>query len=481
MATLVLVNPQLVSSGWGRGLRPQTMDDALPRHSLLYLSGVLKEAGHDVMLVDLRLLTGWPEYEGVLEQHSPDYVCVTAHTAEAEAALECCRRAKKVLPECTTVAGGIQFTMFPELGREEGIVDFVIRGEAEISLPNLVADPDAFPRVSWGVPPDLDALPFEDRELYPDYDERIGFSIWDLPTPLVDMVTGRGCPWQCRFCCGPGEQNLFTAPSPDERGARRPLIRRRSVANVMAEMEALFHRYRFRSVVFHDDQFVIRPGWVEEFCSELHRHGFVDRGIRWWAASRSDVICRHPELIATMRDAGLEVISIGFESFSDRMLEWMRKETTSAENLRAAAICHDLGLTIFANVIFGMPYRDRVWHREDDEASLEAIRKIRPKHFSPSFFDPIPGSWLHDWVIDSDLLIVEGPVRAGDRRPDQAKIKGVDYGWLSDQLDMYRRECGPGVTPGMALAQRVARFTRKPLPEKVGAVRRRLKRFLSLS
>ncbi len=479
MATVALVNPQLVSSGWDRGWQPQTMDDALPRHSLLFLAGSLKEAGHDVVLVDLRLLSDWAGYERLLEECSPEFVCVTAHTAEAQVALECCRRAKHVLPGCTTVAGGIHFTMFPNLGADEGIVDFVIRGEGELGLPELVADPAAFPRVSWGEPPDLDALPFEDRELYPDYAERIGFSIWDLPTPLVDMITGRGCPWHCRFCCGPGEQNLFTAPSPHEPAARRPLIRRRSVVNVLDEMEALYNRYRFRSVVFHDDQFVVRPEWVEEFCAGLHRHGFVERGIRWWAASRSDVICRYPELIAAMRDAGLAVISIGFESFSDRMLEWMRKETTREENLRAAEICHDLGLTIFANVIFGMPYRDGVWYPEDDEVSLAAIRKIRPKHFSPSFFDPIPGSWLYDWALGRGLVTVEESVGTGDRRPERAKVTGVDYDWLSDQLDAYRRECEPAVTLRVPLRRRLWDVASKPLPEKIGAVRRRLNRLFS--
>ena len=244
MARVALVNPQLVSSGFGRGLAAETMDDALPRRSLMYLSAALKRAGHQVLLADLRLLSGWEDYQRLLVEERPEFVCVTAHTAEEEAALECCRRARRVVPGCTTVAGGIHFSMFPDLGESDGLVDFVIRGEGEISLPRLVRDPGSFSRVSWGEPPDLDALPFEDRELYPDYAERIGFSIWDLPTPLVDMLTGRGCPWTCRFCCGPGEQNLFTAPTRDGSDRRRPAIRRRSVAKVLDEMEELHRRYR---------------------------------------------------------------------------------------------------------------------------------------------------------------------------------------------------------------------------------------------
>jgi len=241
-------------------------------------------------------------------------------------------------------------------------------------------------------------------------------------------------------------------------------------------MEDLYDKYEFRSVVFHDDQFVIRPGWVEEFCGALRQSGFVDRDTRWWAASRADIICLHPELIATMRDAGLEVISIGFESFSDRMLQWMRKDTTREENLRAAQICHDLGLMIFANVIFGMPYSDGRWYLEDDLASLEAIREIGPKHFSPSFFSPIPGSWFYDWTVENDLLVVESPSRTGDRRPDDAKITGVDYSQLSDLLDAYRRETEPEPPPPKPFRERVHNFFVKPFPEKVAAIRRRLTR-----
>ena len=68
MATVALVNPQLATSNWGRGLRPQTMDDALPRHSLTALSSPLKAAGHEVVLVDCRLLGGWDDYERLLRE-----------------------------------------------------------------------------------------------------------------------------------------------------------------------------------------------------------------------------------------------------------------------------------------------------------------------------------------------------------------------------------------------------------------------------
>ena len=64
MAVVLLVNPQLATSGWGRGLRPQTMDDALPRHSLTFLSAPLKAAGHDVRLADALTPSGSGDSRG---------------------------------------------------------------------------------------------------------------------------------------------------------------------------------------------------------------------------------------------------------------------------------------------------------------------------------------------------------------------------------------------------------------------------------
>jgi radical SAM superfamily enzyme YgiQ (UPF0313 family) len=442
MARIALVNPQIALSGFGRGLRPETMDDALPRMGLGMLSASLKRAGHEVVLLDLRFLRGWDEYESRLADLGPAFVCATANTVEIDAAMEALRRARKVLPRARTVGGGIHMTMFPEPAVATGWVDFVVRGEGEIALPRLVADPDAFPPIFWGETPDLDTLPFEDRDVYPRHSDATDLALWDLPTPIIGMSTRRGCPWQCRFCCGPGEQNLFTRPSQRDPAVRLPSFRARSVENVIAEIESIARRRPFRSIVFHDDQFLVSRSWVDRFCEALCGAGFVERGIRWWAAMRADMICRYPDTVARMRDAGLRVVSVGFESFSDAMLDWMKKGTRREENFRAARICSDLGLDLFANVILGMPREDGLWREEDDLETMDAIREIRPKHFSPAFFSPIPGSWFYDWAVENNLILGDSLLRAGQRTPGEARVKGVDYERLRSLLDDYARERG---------------------------------------
>ena len=412
-----------------------------------------------------------------MRERSPDVLCVTAHTSEIEFALECCRRAKRIRRDVITVGGGIHLTMFPDLGEEEGCLDFVIRGEGEMSLPRLVCRSRRMATRFVG---------YSSRSRC--HSVRRPGALSRLCRPDAGSVSGicrrrssilltkRGCPWQCVSAADPASR-ISTRSRRDSDGERRvPTFRHRSVENVIAEMEMLWQRYAFRGVVFHDDQFLIRKEWVVEFCRALHTSGFVDRGIRWWAASRADIVCRYPEIIETMRDAGLQILSIGFESFSDPMLRWMRKDTTVRENLEAAEICRELGIDIFANVILGMPDSDGRWHLDHDKASLEAIGRIRPRYFSPSFFSPIPGSWFFEWALGKELLAARDPQRTGSRNPTEEKIRGVDYEQLTALLDDFRATFPDETPTRRSFRQRLRHFLDRPLQDKARVIRDKVAR-----
>jgi anaerobic magnesium-protoporphyrin IX monomethyl ester cyclase len=433
LAKVTLINPQIAVVPWNA--LPTTIDATCIRLGLAYISACLKRAGHDVRLIDLRLLGGWKEYDSAIRRHEPDFLAVTMHTCEFNIAIECCRRARKSTPRTRTIVGGIHPTMFPDECLRTGVVDYVVRGEGELSLPKLVSNPDEFPPQFWGDPPDLDTLPYPDRELWDDYSRRIQFPPFTtkkdtFAPPTVEMLTGRGCPWQCRFCCGPGEQNLYSR----QRGEKRvPYVRRRSVSNVLGELDALYSKYRFRSIIFHDDQFVIERGWTEEFCRQMHERGFVDRGVKWWAASRADIITRWPALFREMKGAGLKMLSVGFESFSDRILQWLNKGVSLEQNWQAVRVLRELGIDIYGNFIFGVPYSDSKYYPEDDIKTAEAIVQIRPEIASCSFLTPIPGSYFHAFCEENGLISCS-PENLGSRFPGQAKIAGVDYTFLDKIL-----------------------------------------------
>ncbi len=445
MSRVVLINPQIVSSRFGAPL--ESTDDVTIRHALAQFAPLLRRQGHEVSLIDLRLLSGWEAYERAVAAAAPDWLCVTSHTCEREVALEAMVRGRRVASGARIIAGGIDPTTLPELYRPAA--DFVLRGEGEISLPRLLESPDSFPAVSYGETPDLDALPFADRELWPDYAQRIQHQIlgFHAPTPVIDLIAQRGCPWPCKFCCGPGEQNLYTRARPD--GKRAFSFRVRSPDHVLDELEILARRYHFRSIVFHDDQFIVRPAWVEGFCAAMGRR-LGRRRYPFWAAIRADVVCRHAGtggLMEQLKGAGLHTVSIGFESFSDDLLSWMQKGTTADENYRAAEICRRMGLEIYGNFMFGLPRSDGRWHLEDDRKTLEAIRRIRPRVASTSFFSPVPGAPFYPWFEKSGLMLGQDGSSMGQRNADEGKLKGVDYETLGRLLADLRRDLYPPIPP----------------------------------
>lgn len=436
MAKVGLVNPAITSAGWNAKLRHDNGSANLPRKGLCYLSAALKEAGHEPVLLDLRMMKDFEEYDRRVAQAKPDVVAVTALTDETPYALEACRRAKAWSSNVKTVVGGIHPTIDPKCFLQSGVVDNVLCGEGEISFPKYCSDPSSFPKVSYGDMPDLDKIPFPDMDLYPDYRERITYNsmpggqapnFW-FPVPQVDLVTKRGCPWQCRFCCGPGEQNLYTRPRVD--GSRAPAVRGNSVKRAIAELQYMQEKYRFKSFSVADDQFIFNPKWNWEFTQALHDIGFVKKGITWTCFIRADMICRNQELVAAMGKAGLRLVQIGFESFSQAMLDFIEKGTTVEQNVEAAKILRRNNMGILANYILGMP-RDGGWHREDDQMTVDAIRAIQPDVYSPSFFAPLPGCDLYQYCVDNDLIVYKDVTSVHDAMSAaKPMVRDVDYDFL---------------------------------------------------
>jgi anaerobic magnesium-protoporphyrin IX monomethyl ester cyclase len=433
MANVLLVNPALAYSGWNANFNNPSPDTVFIRLGIAYLAGALKARGHSVTLADLRMLSGWGEYRRLVEHVSPEFVGISIHSVEFTTAIEAARQAKSILTGVKTIAGGVHPTMFPEECVESGVFDYIMKGEGEVSLPLLVEDPSRFPKIFWGDTPDLDRIPFPDREVWPDFRERIacepfGIKGYRFPLPMVEMINTRGCPYQCTFCCGPGEHQIYSRLTTD--GRRVTNIRGRSVPNVIAELVMLIEKYGIRSVMFHDDQFIVSPKWVDEFTEALHAHGIVKAGLKWVTSSRADIICRNEKLIGKMADAGLDLLIVGFESFSPRILRWFKKGVTVEENFRAAEICRAHGVKVWANYILGIP-TDTGWHKEDDLMTVEGVLRVKPVHYSPALYTPVPGSLLYPFYKGNDLILDDtSGERSSDRGAMIPKVKGVDYEFL---------------------------------------------------
>lgn len=384
-------------------------------HGLALIAACCKEAGHTVAAIDLRRLRGWDDFRRCVTQSDSDVFGISCMSPDYDAACICARIIRQLKPKAKIIIGGVHPTTATDEVEANANFDHIILGEGEIAVPQLLSSlekgEDA-PRVIRGTPPDLDNLPFPDRELfgYSEGEMRFPF-IATFPAPFVSIIVNRGCPFQCSFC-QPAERKMF--------GNK---VRWRSLDSVFRELHYLRERYQFRSLMIHDDLFIIRPKPALEFAQRYREEGFTAPFI---CQARPDIIAEHPEVIAALAESGLRCLLIGFESGSQRILDFIKKGTTVEQNIEAVKVCRRLGIHIFANVMFGLPTETQ----EDVMSTVELIRWMRPEYYSPAYFTPYPGTELEEYCRKHDLSLIKNS--AGYRRnPTEPKIKGVDYTFIS--------------------------------------------------
>jgi radical SAM superfamily enzyme YgiQ (UPF0313 family) len=375
-------------------------------HGIGIISSILKNDGHLVTYLDLRKLQGWDDVEAEINRIEFDLALISVATVDFEPAQKLAELIKSKDPDLKIMVGGPHPTLMTGETAEVESFDFIFTHEAEITLPALLHRLPETPRIIKGeMPPDLDTLPFVDRSLAP-----MGETPWfaGLEQPYFSITASRGCLYKCTFC------------QPAERAIFGNQVRKRSVDNVLDELEYLSQHYGMQSFMIHDDCFTQYYSWVEEFCEKKAKRGLTQQFV---CQSRADIICNRSDLMKKLVDVGLVWVLIGFESGSDRILEFIKKGSTVEQNIQAGRICKGLGIKIFANYMFGLPTETG----EEMELTARMMQKIRPDIFSPSVFTPAPGSDLYTYCIEHGLVLIDSS--AGYSRSVQSgeKIKGVDY------------------------------------------------------
>jgi anaerobic magnesium-protoporphyrin IX monomethyl ester cyclase len=319
------------------------------------------------------------------------------------------------------IVGGYHVTAAPEeLLNDEGI-DWVFDGESEITFPKFLRDSSNYPRFITGERPDnLDDLPWVDHSIFREPLEDCSGWWYGGRRKMISVIAARGCPYQCAFC-QPLEDNHF--------GKK---LRRRSVDSVIAEILDLKTKFNPDCLMIHDDTFFLQTQWLEEFVEK-----YPQVGLPFWAASRADGLCKHSDLFRKLVSVGWELVSVGFESGSQRMLDIMKKGTTVSENIEAGKIIKSSGAKIYANYMLGLPWE----HKEDVQLTMQMADEIKAEMPSWAYFTPYPGCELGETCIHNGWSLLTKDTY--DRCPSGEKVKFVDYDYLRRCLGGFREEHPP--------------------------------------
>lgn len=316
------------------------------------------------------------------------------------------------------MVGGYQVTAAPQELINDKRIDYIFHGESEITFPQFLKDPSKFKREIFGEKvSNLDTLPFMDHSVFREPIEDCSGWWYGGKYRMTSIITSRGCPYRCAFCY-PIEENHFGKG-----------LRRRSVSNIIDELKQLKSLYNPDSLMIHDDTFLLQVPWIEEFIE-----CYPEIGLPFWAAGRADGICKYPELVHKLVKVGWDLVSVGFESGSQPILDKLHKGTTVEQNLEAARIIKSTGAKIYANYIFGLPWESR----HDVQATMKMADTINAEMPSWAFFTPYPGCELYNECVSNNWSLLTPDTY--DRCPYNKKIKNVDYNYINSVIKGLRED-----------------------------------------
>ncbi len=399
-------------------IRPGDEEENL---GLGYLAAVLRQAGHEVTLID-----------GTLERQTPaaiarrvsggryDLVGISILFQESlRSGLALVDVVRSSLPNAVIVAGGQPPTfLHRELLELSPGLDAVVLGEAEEVIARLAGGPTRdLPGLAFrhqgqvqvtARPPlltSLDRLPFPARDLLHRVPRRDG---------SAQVSRSRGCWGACSFC----SLRAFYA------GAEGPVWRTRSPASVVAEIEHLRSRHGVHTINFCDDNF-IGPGERGREQARALAQALLEAGVRvkFTFACRADDV--EEELFHLLKQAGLTKVFLGIESGVQAVLDRFGKRVSVEQNLAALDTLRRLGIRPVVGFIAFDP--DTTW--EEFSANL-------------AFLERAFGSWSEvkrHLSLPLNIMEVYDGTPIANRLREQGRLHGDILGYTYDIPDARTR------------------------------------------
>ena len=226
---------------------------------------------------------------------------------------------------------------------------------------------------------DMDQLPF----VCPVYKRDLkleNYFIGYLKHPYLSFYTGRGCKSRCTFCLWP--QTI---------GGHH--YRTRSIGHVIEEVAWAQRAFpQVKEFFFDDDTFTDDCPRAEAIARELGK-----LGVSWSCNAKANV---PRETLKVMRDNGLRLLLVGYETGNQKILHNIKKGMRIEVARAFTRHCHALGITIHGTFILGLP-------GETKETIQETIRfatEINPHTIQVSIAAPYPGTYLYRQAIENGWI-----------------------------------------------------------------------------
>ncbi len=385
----------------------------------LYAAAALRNHGISVAAFDSMLLDPSIHLGAVLEKHRPkalvvyeddfNFLSKMCLTRMRQVAWEIASAARRI--GAIAIVHGSDSTDNPAMFLENGF-HYVLCGEAEAALVELcgaLVNNTSIPPVAGLVALDEDGRlvrPTELRATNPSW-SKLSLPARDLVDMepyrsawmrthgyfSTNMVSSRGCPYQCNWCAKPISGNKFHL---------------RPAADVAEEMKLLKLVAGANHIWFVDDVFALTHHWVREFAQEVITR---DAAVPFKIQSRADLMTE--ETVENLKAAGCVEVWMGVESGSQAVLNAMDKGLSLPAVIAARACLGRAGIRACFFLQFGYP--SETW--AELQETIAFVRETRPHDIGVSFSYPLPGTVFYErvrmqlgdkrnWTDSDDLCIM---------------------------------------------------------------------------
>lgn len=360
---------------------------------IAYIAAVLEKEGHDVSVIDFGV-------DKNAELPRADLVGVTATTPLVMQAWRILKKAKEM--GALTMIGGPHVSSLPEESLELGYVDYVIRREGEETVKELcdaitsggaldIIKGLSFIRGGQIVSnpnrdfiKDLDSLPSPAYHLFPPLQSYTNPQpLLSRRSPSANIITSRGCPFDCYFCYKDISGRSWRPRSPE---------------NVLKEWEFMVRTLRVKEIAVQDDLFNTNIKRAEEICDLIVKHDLV---VPWSLPNGMRADITSERLLTKMKRAGCYRIAYGVETGNAEVMKKIGKNITFETIEEAFKITHRLGIKTLMFMIIGHPWDTEETIRETIDFTL----KVNPDFVQFTRANPIPGSRYYNMAKEKGFAV----------------------------------------------------------------------------
>lgn len=412
---------------------------------VLYLSAILKQYGYEIDVFDCAcegynniedkgyyITYGSTEEEikAKVKSYQPDLVAVSClFTAREADTLKVCHCIKDIDTNLPIVVGGIHPTLFPKKMLNSGVIDFVILGEGEFRLYNLIKklnnglDLD-FDGIAYNqiVKPasatieDLDSIPYPDRDAV-DMEKYIEIGVPYAPFSaekrVAQILATRGCFNRCNFC---STVNFW---------GRK--VRNRSVNNIIGEMKQLKDDYNIKEIQFVDDNLTANKEFARQLFIEMK-----NLNLKWCTPHGLMFNTLDKDMIKLMAECGAYQLTFAIESASKRVLKDIIHKNVNLDMVKDIVDeAHKYDIGVHGMFIVGLPGEKR----SEIFDTLNFPFKIGFDSVSFFIVNPMPGSELYKECMEKGYI--DESYEAMDFKTAHINIplNSLDYNFGKEELE----------------------------------------------